>query len=59
MKPPSKPCTRCLTPKPLTAFPRQAEKSDGRGTICKDCKNAERGKKKGSEEEYSKQFFTF
>jgi hypothetical protein len=56
---PSKPCTRCHLPKPLSDFPKVTDNKDGRGNVCKECERQTRKEKKAREEEYGKKYFTF
>ena len=40
--PPSKTCTKCLTPKPLQDFHKNTKTRDGRSSWCKQCANGPR-----------------
>lgn len=55
----TKPCTRCLIPKPLSAFNKAPENPDGRRAMCKTCEREVREEKKAREEEYGKRYFKF
>jgi hypothetical protein len=57
--PPSKTCTRCSIPKPLSAFNKAPENPDGRRAMCKTCDREVRKEKKAREEEYGNEFFKF
>jgi hypothetical protein len=55
----TKPCTRCLLPKPLSAFNKAPENPDGRRAMCKTCEREVKEEKKAREWEYGKEYFKF
>lgn len=59
MQHPTKKCTICTQPKPLTEFRRQNEKPDGRRNVCKQCEKEQHRVKKEEQADYSKKYFDF